>query len=187
MGFRKGGKPLLPRPHRLLPRQGHRSQGPQPHSSHSLPRAAPAASPAVWGHAVSRARGLWKASSSAHYRNLIWIPRDQEDLVESGCHKGRDAEANPKPANPRHPRAFLELRHEARQRARCPSSTQLGGWRQQGPRPLSRGSRLAAQQGSRDRVWDPLGIGLKKMHVPSPLPHFPNWGNANKGPTATKA
>lgn len=29
-----------------------------------------------------------KASSSAHYRNLIWIPRDQEDLVESDSHRG---------------------------------------------------------------------------------------------------
>lgn len=45
-----------------------------------------------------QARGPWKASSLAHYQNLIWIPRDQEALVESGCHKGRDAEAKANPS-----------------------------------------------------------------------------------------
>lgn len=97
--------------------------------------------PAVWGRALNRATGLWKASSSAHYRNLIWIPRDQEDSVESDSHKGRDAEADPKPANPRHPRGFPGAQAQL---VRCPSPAQLDGWRHR-----DRGSHTAgaARQG----------------------------------------
>ena len=35
--------------------------------------------------------------------------------MESGCHRGRDAEADPKPANPQHPEGFPGAQAEPRQ------------------------------------------------------------------------
>ena len=96
----------------LAPRKATGAKGTDPRPASQPPSSAACqgrsqhAFPAVWGHAASWARGPWKASSSAHYRNLIWIPRDQEALVESGCHKGRDAEANPSQLIPGTPGLF---------------------------------------------------------------------------------
>ena len=112
-GSEKEGKTPIPSPPPTLPSKatGAKATIPDlplgPHSPHSRPKAA---SPAASG-----AQRLWKASSSAHYRNLIWIPRDQEESVESGCHRGSDAEADPKPAKPRHAQGFPGAQAEARQ------------------------------------------------------------------------
>lgn len=59
--------------------------------------------------------------------------------MESDSHKGRDAEADPKPANPRHPRGFPGAQAQL---VRCPSPAQLGSWRHR-----DRGSHMAGTAG----------------------------------------
>lgn len=106
--------------------------------------------------------------------------------MESGCHKGRDTEANPKPANPRHPQGFPGAQAEARQGARCPSSAQLGSQQQRGQGSPSRGSRLANQQGGQQgpdvglsRASDQARPAARRRCM------APGWENANKSSTPT--
>lgn len=148
------------------------------------------ASPAVRGNAASRARGLCKASSSAHYRNLIWIPRDQEDLVGSGCHEGRGAEAKPKPANPQHRRAFLELRQRIASEPDVPAPHSWAADGSKTPDPSAEGAGwprsgvAATGSGLLGGSDQPQAFSLKRMRVPSPGPRA---GERKRAPAATHA
>ena len=69
--------------------------------------------------------------------------------MESGCHRGRDAEADPKPANPQHPEGFPGAQAEPRQMSQlqAPRSWAVGVGEARTPLAEGAGSYTARRRG----------------------------------------